>query len=77
MNATYLLFCMLGVLLPWAAIGSWLAAHGFAFDLLSQQAVATPVSTFVWAEMLLFRGDTFGVHRQIEGDYFSATLAPD
>lgn len=53
MKFVYLLLCLLGTALPYAAFGPWLAQHGLAFHLLAQQVMATPVAAFAWADVLV------------------------
>lgn len=53
MKTAYLLLCLLGTALPYAFFGPWLAQHGLAVHLLAQQAMATPVAAFAWADVLV------------------------
>ena len=53
MQLVFALLCLLGTILPLIQFGPWLASHGPNLVLLSQQALATPVSAFAWADVLV------------------------
>jgi hypothetical protein len=53
MQIVYALLCLLGSVLPLLPFGPWLASHGPNLRLLAQQAVASPVSAFAWADVLV------------------------
>lgn len=53
MQRLYLVLCLLGTLLPLAALAPWLAGHGLAVPLLLRAAFSTPVSAFGWCDVLV------------------------
>lgn len=53
MQLVYLLLCMAGTALPLAQFVPWLSAHGLNVPLLLQQATATHIAAFAWADVLV------------------------
>lgn len=53
MQRLYLALCVLGTLLPLAALAPWLGQHGPAIVPLLRQAFAEPVGAFAWCDVLL------------------------
>lgn len=53
MLIVYAALCVLGTLLPLAAFLPWVGEHGLDMALLVQQALATPVSAFAWADVVV------------------------
>lgn len=53
MQLIYLVLCVIGAALPLSQFIPWLSAHGINMPLLLQQAIATPISAFAWADVLV------------------------
>ncbi|WP_334178104.1 DUF2834 domain-containing protein [Pseudoxanthomonas sp.] len=53
MQLIYLGLCLLGAALPLSKFIPWLSANGVNVPLLLQQAIATPISAFAWADVLV------------------------
>jgi hypothetical protein len=53
MQLIYLVLCVIGAALPLSQFIPWLSANGINVPLLLQQAIATPVSAFAWADVLV------------------------
>lgn len=53
MQFIYILLAMIGAVLPLSQFVPWLAAHGFNIPLLLQQATASHISAFAWADVLI------------------------
>ncbi|CAN7232309.1 DUF2834 domain-containing protein [Pseudoxanthomonas sp. LjRoot143] len=53
MQLIYLVLCVIGAALPLSQFIPWLSANGLNMPLLLQQAIATPVSAFAWADVLV------------------------
>ena len=53
MQLIYLGLCLLGAALPLSQFIPWLSANGVNVPLLLQQAIATPISAFAWADVLV------------------------
>ncbi|MGJ8483290.1 DUF2834 domain-containing protein [Pseudoalteromonas sp. SYSU M81236] len=49
----YLIFTVLGVLLPYGAFVPWLVTNGLEIGLLFSEAVANPISIFAWLDVLV------------------------
>jgi hypothetical protein len=49
----YAILCIVGTALPLAQFIPWLADRGLDFPLFVQQAVATPISSFAWSDLLV------------------------
>jgi hypothetical protein len=49
----YAILCIVGTALPLAQFIPWLADRGLDFPLFIQQAVATPISSFAWSDLLV------------------------
>ena len=53
MKTIYIVLSILGVVVPSFFFLPWLEAHGLAVALLAKEAVASPVSAFAWADVLV------------------------
>jgi hypothetical protein len=53
MRLIYLGLCLLGAALPLSQFIPWLAVNGINVPFLLQQAMATPISAFAWADVLV------------------------
>ncbi|MBD9468387.1 DUF2834 domain-containing protein [Pseudoxanthomonas sp. PXM01] len=53
MQLIYLVLCVIGAALPLSQFIPWLSANGINMPLLLQQAIATRVSAFAWADVLV------------------------
>lgn len=49
----YLILTLLGVLLPYGALVPWLVTNGLDIGLLLSEAVANPISTMAWLDVLV------------------------
>jgi hypothetical protein len=49
----YGILCIVGTALPLAQFVPWLADRGLDFPLFIQQAIATPISSFAWSDLLV------------------------
>jgi hypothetical protein len=52
-KATYLVFCMLGLVLPYWQFIPWLFAHGMDFPLFVRQLFANPIGGFFGMDVLV------------------------
>lgn len=66
MQPIYLLLCLAGAALPLSQFVPWLAAHGLDLPLLLQQASASPIAAFAWADVLV-SGIAVAVFVVVEG----------
>jgi hypothetical protein len=66
MQLIYLLLCLAGAALPFSQFVPWLAAHCLDIALLLQQASASPIAAFAWADVLV-SGITVAVFVVVEG----------
>ncbi|MEZ5703341.1 MAG: DUF2834 domain-containing protein [Burkholderiaceae bacterium] len=66
MVVVYFLLCVVGAALPLAQFVPWLAVHGLDVPLLLQQAFATPIAAFAWADVLV-TGTAVAVVILVEG----------
>ena len=53
MQLIYLALCVLGAVLPLSRFLPWLAQHGLDVPRLMSEAMASPVSAFAWADVLV------------------------
>ncbi|MBN6150728.1 DUF2834 domain-containing protein [Xanthomonas sp. AmX2] len=53
MRGLYLGLCVLGTVLPFAALWPWLQRHGLDAPLLLRQIAASPPSLFAWCDVLV------------------------
>lgn len=53
MQFVYILLCLAGAALPLSQFVPWLSQHGLNVPLLLQQAVASPIAAFAWADVLV------------------------
>ncbi|MEJ2765365.1 DUF2834 domain-containing protein [Photobacterium sp. MCCC 1A19761] len=53
MARTYLIFTILGILLPYGAFLPWLMTHGLDVIRLIQDAIANPISIFAWLDVVV------------------------
>lgn len=53
MQLVYLVLCFIGAALPLSQFIPWLSSNGINVPLLLQQAIATPISAFAWADVLV------------------------
>lgn len=53
MQTIYAILCILGTAWPLAQFVPWLADHGLDIPLFVQEAVATPVASFAWSDLLV------------------------
>ena len=53
MQIIYLLLCIAGAALPLMQFIPWLASYGIDLPLLLQHAIATPISAFAWADVVV------------------------
>ncbi len=53
MRFAYLVFCVLGTVLPLSQFAPWLSANGLAIGLLVQEAFSPPVAAFAWWDVLI------------------------
>lgn len=66
MQPIYLLLCLAGTALPVSQFVPWLAAHGLHLPLLLQQASASHIAAFAWADVLV-SGIAVAVFVVVEG----------
>ena len=66
MQPIYLLLCLAGTALPLSQFVPWLASHGLDSPLLLQQASASPIAAFAWADVLV-SGIAVAVFVVVEG----------
>ncbi len=66
MQPIYLLLCLAGTALPLSQFVPWLAAHGLHLPLLLQQASASHIAAFAWADVLV-SGIAVAVFVVVEG----------
>lgn len=66
MQFLYLLLCIAGTALPLSQFLPWLSAYGLDMPLLLQQASASELSAFAWADVLV-SGITVAVFIVVEG----------
>lgn len=53
MRSIYAVLCLLGAALPLSQFIPWLSVNGINVPLLLQQAIATPITAFAWADVLV------------------------
>lgn len=53
MQFLYILLCLAGAALPLSQFLPWLSAHGLDIPLLLQQATASHIAAFAWADVLI------------------------
>ena len=53
MRFVYLVFCVLGTVLPLSQFAPWLSTNGLAIGLLVQEAFGSPVAAFAWWDVLI------------------------
>ena len=53
MQIIYVVLCIVGTALPLAQFIPWLAERGLDFPLFIQQAVATPIASFAWSDLVV------------------------
>ena len=49
----YAVMCVLGTLLPYAALGTWITEHGFDLGAVLAEIVDSRISVFAWFDVIV------------------------